>query len=107
MEVPILFSVEDAACEGDDGVGEDNSAGMSIKCACNGLGGGDAVGVFVDFGEGLGAQVEGGIWVALDLEVDLVAFDQTAAVAGEDDRTIGVVGAGVGVELVDFVWISL
>ena len=95
VEVIGLFLVEDAVCKGDNGVWEYNGAGVGVEGAVECLGGGDVVGGFVDFGEGLGAEVEGGVGVALDLKVDVVAFDHATAVARHNDGAIGVVGAGV------------
>jgi len=95
VEVIGLFLMKDAVCKGDNGVWEDDGAGVGVEGAVDCLGGGDVVGGFVDFGEGLGTEVEGAVGVALDLEVDVVAFDHAATVARHDDGAIGVVGAGV------------
>ncbi len=95
VEVIGLFLVEDAVSKRDNGVWENDGAGVGVEGAVDCLGGGDVVGGFVNFGEGLGAEVEGGVGVALDLKVDVVAFDHAAAVARHDDGAIGVVGTGV------------
>jgi len=81
VEMPVLVLVEDAVCKRDNGVRKDNGAGVGVEGAGECLGGGDVVGGFINFGEGLGAEVEGGVGAALDLEVDVVAFDHTTAVA--------------------------
>ena len=61
FEVIGLLLVKDAVCKGHNRVGENDGAGVGFEGGVEGLGGGDVVGVFVNFGEGLGAKVEGGV----------------------------------------------
>ena len=94
-QVPVLVLFKDALCIGDNGIGPHDSEGLGFDCADEGLFGRDAVGIFIDFGQCLRAQVQGRAFATAHAEDWRVSFDHAAAVTGDHNRAIRALRGGV------------